>query len=246
MHSEDVTLSSDGLRIAAQVHWPAGDDPAPALIVCHGFGSCKENHAAFAREAAARGWVVLSFDFRGHGGSDGCMDSRTIHDVGAAVAWLAARPRVDPARLAIRGSSLGGYFALHAARRWPELAACVALNPPDEAGLSRLLHEAGEPDSFYGQWRARGDGFPRVMGCDLACWLEGNDLYAAAAGRPSHPLLLVHCRGDEMVPVAVTEKLCGVACEPKTCWLLEGGNHHFAAHDPALGERALDWLGEHV
>src|SRR5947209_20600696 len=99
MRSEDVTLASDGLSIAARMLWPVGEDRAPALILCHGFGSCKENHAGFAAQAATRGWGVLSFDFRGHGASDGCMDSRTINDVGAALAWLQHQAAIDPQRI---------------------------------------------------------------------------------------------------------------------------------------------------
>jgi pimeloyl-ACP methyl ester carboxylesterase len=242
MRSEEFTLTSDGLNIAAQAHWPDNAAQAPGLIVLHGFGSCKENHAALAAEAASRGWVAVCFDFRGHGASDGCLDSHTIHDVGAALAWLRAQPGVDPARIAVRGSSMGGYFAIHALRRWPELACGVALNPPDEAGLNRLMRDARDPTTFFGEWRARGEGFPRLMGCDLACWLESSDVYRAAAERAPRPLLLVHCRGDEMVPVEITERLCAEACEPKTCWLLEGGDHRFASHDPEVRARMLDWL----
>src|SRR5215217_1884816 len=145
MRSEDITLTSDGLSIAAHVHWPARDDRAPGLILCHGFGSCKENHAAFAAQAGTRGWVVLSLDFRGHGASEGCTDSRTINDVGAALGWLRGQAGVDPGRIAVRGTSMGGYFAIHAARQWPALAACVALNPPDEAALSAMLQAARDP-----------------------------------------------------------------------------------------------------
>jgi len=242
MHSEDVTLSSDGLSIAARVVWPDAPAPAPGLIVCHGFGSCKENHAAFAAQAAERGWVVLSFDFRGHGASDGCVDSRTINDVGAALHWLRRQPGVDPAHIAVRGSSMGGYFAIHAAGRWPDLACCVALNPPDEARLGTLLRDAGNPATFYGQWRARGAGFPRVMGCDLACWLEGNDVYRAVTTLAPRPLLLVHCLGDAQVPADISRHLYAQAQEPKTLRLLAGGDHRFAAHDAQVSTQTLEWL----
>ncbi|HUS15105.1 MAG TPA: alpha/beta fold hydrolase [Chloroflexia bacterium] len=245
MHSEDITLQSDGLGIAARVAWPAhGGDPAPALVVCHGFGSCKENHAAFAAQSAAAGWAVLAFDFRGHGASDGCVDSHTVHDIRAALDWLRAQPGIDPTRLVVRGSSMGAYFAIHAARRWPDVAACVALNPADEAGLATLLHDAHDPSTFYGQWRARGEGFPRVMGCDLDCWIEGSDVYGAVTKIAPRPLLLIHCQGDEMVPWQLSQRLYDAAGDPKAFWLLEGGDHRFAAHDATLSARTLDWLAE--
>ena len=90
----------------------------------------------------------------------------------APIPMLGLGRTIYPARIAVRGSSMGGYFAIHALRRWPELACGVALNPPDEAGLNRLMRDARDPTTFFGEWRARGEGFPRLMGCDLACWLE--------------------------------------------------------------------------
>src|SRR5438270_10170921 len=95
MFSEECTLSSDGLRLAAQVTRPPQTGAAPGLILCHGFGGCKERLALFADQAAARGWMALSFDFRGHGASDGCLDSHTVNDVRAAFDWLSAHPAVD-------------------------------------------------------------------------------------------------------------------------------------------------------
>jgi pimeloyl-ACP methyl ester carboxylesterase len=248
METEALSLASDGLTIAAQVHWPdAGTPrPLPALVVCHGFGSCKENHTAFADLAAARGWAVLTFDWRGHGASDGCVDSRAINDVGAALAWLRAHPAIDATRIVVRGSSMGGYFAIHAACQWPDVAGCVALNPPDESMLLALLRDARDPSTYFGQWRAAGQGFPRIMGCDFSCWLESNTIRNAVARIAPRPLLLIHCRGDEVVPVQITEELYALAGDPKACWLLEGGDHRFAAQDPDTGTRTLDWLAKHL
>ena len=244
MHTEELTLTSDGLSIAARMVWPDRAGPAPALILCHGFGSCKENHAAFAAQAAAQGWAVLSFDFRGHGASDGCLDSRTIHDLAAALAWLQEQPGIDHGRIAVRGSSMGAYFAIHAARRWPALGCCVALSPPDEGALTTLLRDAHDPATAVGQWRCQGKGFPRVMGCDLSCWLEANDVYTAAAGLAPAPLLLVHAAGDTAVPAQISEDLYGHAREPKSLWVLPAGDHHSLSGDPEVTARTLDWLAQ--
>ena len=223
--------------------WPVREDRAPALILCHGFGSCKENHAAFAAQALARGWAVLSFDFRGHGGSEGCAgladDQRRWGGAG-----LAARTAGSGSgRIAVRGASMGGYFAIHAACRWPHLAACVALNPPDEASLSAMLGAARDPHTYFGQWRLRGEGFPRIMSCDFSCWLETSNLYGAVAAIAPRPLLLVHGTGDALVPPQISEDLYAAAEDPKTLWLLESADHCFASRDPEVCAHTLDWLG---
>ena len=186
--------------------------------------------------------MAVSFDFRGHGASDGCRTLHTIHDVGAALAWLQAQPGVDPARIAVRGSSMGGYFAIHALRRWPELACGVALNPPDEAGLNRLMRDARDPTTFFGEWRARGEGFPRLMGCD---WRAGWSRATSTRPPPSAPPGRSYSStagAMRWFPWEITERICVEACEPKTCWVLEGGDHRFASHDPDVRARMLDWL----
>ena len=50
---------------------PPGDGPWPAVIVLHGAGSRKENHADYARAAVAQGLAALTFDNRGHGETEG-------------------------------------------------------------------------------------------------------------------------------------------------------------------------------
>ena len=55
--------------------------PWPGIVICHGAGSRKENHADFARLAAANGWAALAFDARGHGASEGEMTPDAVEDV---------------------------------------------------------------------------------------------------------------------------------------------------------------------
>ena len=242
---ENIRLQSDGLTLAGCVFRPAAEPVgAPAVIVCHGFGSCKENHAAFAQEAAAQGFVTLTFDFRGHGASEGCLDSRTVNDIGAALAYLRADAAVDPARIAVRGSSMGGYFALHAAARWPELAAVVAICPATETLLSEVLRDLQDPTTPLGQARQANADMPRVMICDLGCWLDRADVAGAAAQVSPRPLLLIHCSGDEVIPARSSADLYATAGEPKTFWLLDGGDHRFARLDPATTDRTLAWLND--
>ena len=51
--------------IAYHLWAPPGEDPAPAVIVFHGAGSQKENHADFARAALAHGFVALTLRWGG-------------------------------------------------------------------------------------------------------------------------------------------------------------------------------------
>ena len=64
---------------------------------------------------AAGGWAALSYDQRGHGDSTDEMGPAALGDVGRMARFLAGHDGVDPARICARGSSMGGFMAIHAA-----------------------------------------------------------------------------------------------------------------------------------
>src|SRR4051794_38131084 len=125
--SESGTL--DG--IAYNLWVPAGAGPFPAVIVFHGAGSQKENHADYARAAVANGFAALTFDNRGHGQTEGALGPGVIADLQRPPRLAAHPPAGDPRRVAARGSRLGGRPAIPAgAGREPGAAGGAALPPP--------------------------------------------------------------------------------------------------------------------
>ena len=125
--------------------------PWPGVVIVHGAGSRKENHADFARLATAGGWAALAFDLPGHGDSEPPMSGEAVNDVIAMARLLASQDGVDATRVAVRGSSLGGFLAIHAAAASQEIAAVVAICPAGEdhlaSGLRRgsLEMRVGDP-----------------------------------------------------------------------------------------------------
>jgi alpha-beta hydrolase superfamily lysophospholipase len=89
-------------------------------------------------EALAReGVVVLRYDKRGPGNypalaAPGMLDrfhfTDFVRDADDALAFLAARPEVDPRALLVAGHSEGGAIAVHLGAAHPELAGVVALS----------------------------------------------------------------------------------------------------------------------
>jgi fermentation-respiration switch protein FrsA (DUF1100 family) len=73
-------------------------------------------------------------------------------------------------------------------------------------------------------------------------YLREHDVMASVGKLSPRPLLLIHCRGDQVVPYQLSEKLFAAAGEPKELWLLDGGSHGSAQHDPELQSRVVDWL----
>jgi len=124
-----MTFEHEGVSLAAHVYRPAGEGKAlPAILLCHGFCGVKELLLpAFAEFFAARGFVAMTFDYRGFGESGGepgrLVPELQISDIRAALGFLAAQPGVDPGRLGLWGTSFGGANAIVAASRDPRIKA---------------------------------------------------------------------------------------------------------------------------
>jgi len=69
-HSEMYWKSFDGKKIYSQL-WLPGYAPKAVINLVHGFGEHSSRYDIWAKNMAFEGFVVRSFDLRGHGYSDG-------------------------------------------------------------------------------------------------------------------------------------------------------------------------------
>lgn len=240
---EHVTFTTyDDVRLAGNLYLPQGNaEWWPGIVVCHGFGSSKERHADFGERAAAAGLVTLIIDLRGHGESGGEVDANLFNDVAAAFLYLQSRPEVNPMSVAIRGSSMGGWLAIHTAAHLKEVAPVVAYCPTSESQLSILMEEVAMVQRGHPSPLVQGTP-PRVKVNSILQLLFRVDVAKAAKRISPRHLLLVQCEGDEVVPPHVSQRIYNEANEPKTMWLLPGGDHEFAQHDPETDARVFEWL----
>src|SRR5918998_6380953 len=111
------------------------EPPTAGVLVLHGASSAKESHFEFARAARAQGLAALAYDARGHGRSSGEFGPTAFGDVLVMCDLM----REHAPAVAIRGSSLGGWQAIHAAALDPSVAAVVGVCPAPEEQLLRLL-----------------------------------------------------------------------------------------------------------
>ena len=88
-------------------------DPGVGVVILHGAGSAKESHFDFARGCRDEGMAALAYDARGHGRSGGSFGPGAFDDVLAICELM----REHAPRVALRGSSMGGFQAIHAAAR---------------------------------------------------------------------------------------------------------------------------------
>lgn len=205
----------DGAAIEAYLTAPPGASPGPLVILPHGGPEARDTRAwdRQVQVLAAQGWWVLQPNFRGSGGyGEGFArqgwtrwGDRMQEDVEDAVAQAIALRGLDAGKVAIMGTSYGGYAALMGAVRRPELykaaiSICGVGDLPD-----MLDWENREDDTpgkqIYDFWTRR-IGHPAT---------DGPMLEAASprrrAGEIACPVLLVHGVEDRIVPVIQSRRM---------------------------------------
>src|SRR3712207_947385 len=140
------------------------EEPSAGVVILHGAGSAKESHFDFARVCRASGLAALAYDARGHGRSGGAFGPGAIDDVLAMCELM----RAHTPHVGLRGSSMGGFQAIHAAARDHRLAAVVAICPAPDDLLLRGLR-SGRLTDFEVDREA------------TEPWLESLDIYRAVA-----------------------------------------------------------------
>ena len=227
----------------------SGGPRQPVLISVGGLDSFKDElWFMTGRGAVQRGMSVLLLDGPGQGGTLRRHGVTTRFDyevpIGKAIDWLAQRADVDASRIAVSGSSLGGYYAARAASMEPRLAACIS------HGAIWDIHE---------RWKARDDSHGLAGHIK---WVFGAQDMAQAAeiARPFKlqgvlenmkcPYLIIH-GGHDVLGVQSVKTVYdyavahGVDATLRLTTEEETGAEHCQHDNPTLGqELMLDWLAD--
>jgi pimeloyl-ACP methyl ester carboxylesterase len=146
--AESVTFTTpdDAHVIISANFYKAAVEKAPAVILIHQRGSNKEEWGPIIDKIVARGYNVLAFDVRGHGGSTKTEDGKTLnyedfksdagadgphwwqckYDVAAAHKWLEGKG-ID--KFAIIGASVGCSIGARFASESNDVKGVIMLSP---------------------------------------------------------------------------------------------------------------------
>ncbi len=139
--SKSVSIvTTDGVTISGDLYGAA--DSRRAVLLLHMMPATKESWRDLAERLAARGFLVLAIDLRGHGrsieGPAGRLDYKLFEDadhqakrldVEASADWLVEFLGIGRDRLGVAGASIGANLAIGYGGEHREVPAVAALSP---------------------------------------------------------------------------------------------------------------------
>ncbi|ENE1250017.1 alpha/beta fold hydrolase [Stenotrophomonas maltophilia] len=216
---------------------PKGEGPFPAVVLVHGSGPQDRDETIggsrpfldVARGLAAQGIAVLRYDKRTFARPQDfandrfTVDDETTLDAEAALASLAADPRVNRKRVFVMGHSQGGMLAPRIASRWPQARGAILwaapartlleLLPEQNRYLMALDGSISAPEQAFldrldAQIAAARSDIPAPaselpLGVPQSFWKSVEAVNARADAQALHkPLLMLHGGRDFQVPDA--------------------------------------------
>ena len=265
-----VEFNSDGIRLAGNFTMPDAvqRDRIPGVVVAHGFAGAR--YPALAAHLARLGYGVLSFDFRGYGQSAGdrgnVIPPDQVSDIRNAVSWLANRPEIDPNRVAVIGSSLGGSIAIMAAAQDTRIKVCVAGCPLGHGdSVLRSIYDTDAKFKAFmtrvGETKRRDERIPRFdivfipenlrtnlppgtpmefTADTVYGFLSLNPLDLIASIEP-RPVFIIHAEDDHVVPVRDAYELKSRGGPHCDLQIIPTGDHFIFGAKPVI-EQIGAWL----
>jgi alpha-beta hydrolase superfamily lysophospholipase len=243
---ERVEFRSGGQRVVGVLH-PGRELKHRShriVITCHGILSSKDSqkYVQIAEDFTSHGISVLRFDFRGSGESEGegNLLSNRVNDLESAITFVTSRGFDS---FGLLGSSYGGTTAILVAKRNSRIGAIVTWSTPCE--LTRLFGSIGNESQESRAVKA-GETEGRVISSGFMQDLSRHDVVAAT--REIGNILVIHCKGDEIVPWLEAKTIYNNARQPKQLKIFEGGDHQLL--NPSIRRGAIDlsleWMNKHL
>jgi hypothetical protein len=215
---EAVVDTADGERVLLWHVPPKGDKPV--ILYFHGNGGSLRYRVDRFRALIADGTGLVAVSYRGYGGSTGRpTEAGLLEDAAAAYAFAAAR--YPPERIALWGESLGSGVAVALAAEKP---------------VGRVVLEAG-----FSSAADVGAGVYWYVPVRLL--MKDQFRSDLRIGKVTAPVLMLHGDRDNIIPIALGERLYALINAPKRFVRFPGGGHENLGLRGAI-EAAKQFLAE--
>jgi len=253
-----VTFKNQGQQLIGILYVPdtlQSGERAPAIAMFHGFtGNKSESHRLFVHVARAlcdADFVVLRFDFRGSGDSDGEFEDMTVpgevSDAQEALTFMSELEYVDKEQMGVIGLSLGGRVAVILTSKDPRVKFAVlysaALTPAkqrfleglDEESVERL--ESGEAIRLNNGWYLKKPFFDTL----------DSPVPHDVMHKIKVPVLIIHGDADQAVLLNGATRgfdLVKDINNKNELHIVKGGDHVFSVreHRQEVIEKTVQWL----
>ena len=214
LHAEDVWLhTSDDVQLHAW--WVRREGAGLVTLYLHGNAGNVTHRYPQIREITAAGSSILILDYRGYGRSGGWPTEKGLYaDAETAYQYL-IRTGYRPGQIILHGESIGSAVAIDVASRNP-CAGLVLEAPFSSAGdVARTVLPVFGPMLVW--------SFDSVK----------------KISRVRAPMLFIHGKQDEIIPLRLGQKLFAAAPEPKLLWIIDSARHNdiLEAAGPRYGQR---------
>ncbi|WP_020658232.1 alpha/beta hydrolase family protein [Amycolatopsis benzoatilytica] len=231
-------------------------EPRPTVLYHGGYDSTlEEDYLALAAGALRRGYHVLAFDGPGQGSTvrDQGLHFRPDWEavVTPVVDFALTLPEADVTRLALIGTSLGGYLAARAAAFEHRIAACVLHDGVYDVHETFQAIAGGVLGPLTAQspgvrWAVR-NGLWTFGVADAAALVQAAEAYTMAgiADRITCPTLVLDAENDQFFAGQPQRVYDALTCEKELILFreAEGGGEH--CHEGAIAQFhqcTFDWL----
>jgi alpha/beta superfamily hydrolase len=176
----EVRFRSEGVECCAWHYPPRGAEPAPCVVLAHGFDGVRDQRLhAYAKRFAKAGLAALVFDYRYFGDSKGdprqlVSNRAQLEDWRAAIACARGLDGVDERRIALWGTSTSGGHVVKVGAEDTGVAAVVC-QMPFASGFAQF-NSMPVTQSLRLVWAGLRD--------QVRAWIGAKPLTVPAVGRP--------------------------------------------------------------
>ncbi len=251
-----ATIISEGTRLAAEVFAPKADPgkPMPTIIMSHGWGGTAQLLRSEAVTFARAGYLVVTFDYRGWGASDGRVvltkppvrgkpgepftaEVKEIREVVDPLEqttdllnvlhWVQGEKQCDTNHIGLWGSSYSGGHVVYAAARDPRVKATVSQVPALDSRFVLQTPEMKKQTFDQATQRARGEiGYPP----------PGQRVIGNLRGAPILDKLMLYAPVEDAAKAPGCAMLFVLAEKEE---LFDNKDHGILAHERAKGPKKL-------
>lgn len=215
------------------------------IAFCHELNGDRWGTIPYTEDLRRRGFDIFTFDFRNHGQSERMpgykplpwVTTYELADIRAAIDYVCSRDDADPSGIGLMGVSKGGTAALCAAASDPRVRTLVVdgLCPTERM----QTHFIRRFMAIYFPYPWLISVIPDVSLKTTATWTKwlvqrSHNCHFVnvdqAVRRIRRPVMFIHGRHDNYVPVALIESLRAGLRTPNDLWIVPKAKHNGSIH----------------